>query len=161
MKKGRYLETMKEILKKDRIKLLGISIIIYFILVYIVTNKFKVNNVESIGSIAIALIIVITNFIAIKDYEKEKKVNHKKIILSIIMIGIILRTVYILYTPIDVRQHDVESDVGHIAYIETIYKTGKLPESNKWQFYHQPLHHIISAEWLKINEIFRSRLRDI
>lgn len=81
-----------------------------------------------------------------------EKLDYKKIILAVIILGIALRIAYIAYTPIDKRQHDMEKDVGHLAYIETIYETGKLPEHNKWQFYQQPLHHIISAGWLKINE---------
>ena len=48
----------------------------------------------------------------------------------------------------------MEVETGHLAYIETIYQTGKLPTSNSWQFYQQPLHHIIAAGWLKINEFF-------
>ena len=83
-----------------------------------------------------------------------EKINYKKIILAVIIIGIILRIIYIAYTPITKRQHDMEKEVGHLAYIETIYETGKLPEHNKWQFYQQPLHHIISAVWLKLAEVF-------
>ena len=83
-----------------------------------------------------------------------EKINYKKIILAVIIIGIILRIIYIAYTPITKRQHDMEKEVGHLAYIETIYETGKLPEHNKWQFYQQPLHHIISAGWLKLAEVF-------
>lgn len=82
------------------------------------------------------------------------KINYKKLILAVSIIGIILRIIYITYTPITQRQHDMEKEVGHLAYIETIYERGKLPEHNKWQFYQQPLHHIISAGWLKIAEIF-------
>ena len=81
-----------------------------------------------------------------------EKINYKKLIWAMIIVGTILRIAYITYTPIDKRQHDMEKNVGHLAYIETIYNTGKLPEHNKWQFYQQPLHHIISAGWLKVAE---------
>ncbi|WP_294378395.1 hypothetical protein [uncultured Clostridium sp.] len=87
-----------------------------------------------------------------------EKINYKKIILAISIIGIILRIIYITYTPITKRQHDMEKGSGHLAYIETIYKTGKLPENNEWQFYQQPLHHVISAGWIKIAEIFGASL---
>lgn len=83
-----------------------------------------------------------------------EKIGYKKLIFAIIIIGIILRINYISYTTIDERQHDMEKEVGHLAYIETIFNTGKLPEHNKWQFYQQPLHHIISAGWLKVAEKF-------
>ena len=75
--------------------------------------------------------------------------GNKKIIILIILVGILLRLIYIIYTPINIRQHDMEEKVGHLAYVETIYKTGKLPEVNTWQFYQQPLHHIISSIFLK------------
>ena len=42
------------------------------------------------------------------------------------IIGIMLRLIYVTYTPITIRQHDMEEKVGHLAYIETIYKTGIL-----------------------------------
>lgn len=79
-----------------------------------------------------------------------KHTDNKKIIILIILVGILLRLIYVIYTPITIRQHDMEENIGHLAYIETIYKTGKLPEKNTWQFYQQPLHHIISAIFLKI-----------
>ncbi len=83
-----------------------------------------------------------------------KKYDSKKIIVSIVLIGLILRISYILYTPIKVRQHDVIGEYENFAYITEIYKTGKLPNSNTWQFYQQPLHHIISTIWLKVNNLF-------
>ena len=79
-----------------------------------------------------------------------KHTDNKKIIILIILVGILLRLIYVIYTPITIRQHDMEENVGHLAYIETIYKTGKLPEVNTWQFYQQPLHHIVAAIFLKI-----------
>ena len=145
---------MKDILKENKLKLLGIGIILYFVFIYAININITIKNCELIGMILVAFIILSTNFIIVKKYEKEKKIDYKKIILAIIIIGIILRTVYILYTPITQRQHDMEVETGHLAYIETIYQTGKLPTSNSWQFYQQPLHHIIAAGWLKINEFF-------
>ena len=73
----------------------------------------------------------------------------------IIIIGILLRTMYIIYTPITERQHDVDyfNYEGHLSYINTIYETGKLPETNEWQYYHPPLHHFLSAVWLKTTEV--------
>lgn len=144
---------MKEMVKRNKLKFLSVGIIIYFIFLYAIDIKWKISNYQSIGAIAIAFIIVVTNWIIIKQYEKERKINDKKIIISIILIGLILRTVYILYTPITERQHDMEPNYGHLAYIETIYETGKLPTNNKWQFYQQPLHHILAAGWLKINNL--------
>lgn len=83
--------------------------------------------------------------------EKVKeKINISKLINIVMIIGIVIRILYISYTNYDVRQHDIEPEIGHIAYIQNIYEKGKLPESNVWQFYHPPLHHIISAGWMRI-----------
>lgn len=81
--------------------------------------------------------------------EKLEK-NYKKIAIVIIIIGILLRMVYISYTSIEERQHDMDGKIGHLGYIYTIYKTGELPTENKGQFYHPPLHHSISAGFLKL-----------
>jgi len=85
------------------------------------------------------------------------KQNKEKIIIAIIfIIATILRIIYIQETPYNVRQHDLwdlERE-GALKYIYTIYETGKLPLTNNLQFYHPPLHHIISAILLKIVNIF-------
>lgn len=144
---------MKKIVTNHKLTLLGIFIILYFMVIYVIDIKFTINNYELLGAIIITGIIMITNFSILKQYRKEKRINHKKILLAIILIGMVLRTIYILYTPITERQHDMEEGYGHLAYIETIYQTGKLPTTNRWQFYQQPLHHIIAAGWIKVNEL--------
>ena len=61
-----------------------------------------------------------------------------------------------MYTPINARQHDVSAfgnGRGHAGYIEYIYENFSLPECDVRtvnQFYHPPLHHILSAIWLRI-----------
>lgn len=144
---------MKKILEKYKNILISFIIIIWFWIVYIINIRFNIEKPQIIGAILIGSIYFMTNVLIIKIYKKSKTINWKYIFISIIIIGIILRTTYILYTPINERQHDMEKDIGHLAYIETIYNTGKLPESNQWQFYQQPLHHIISALWLKANNV--------
>lgn len=138
-------------MKKNKTILVVLGIIIYFLFIYILNLKIEINNIKVIGLTCIALIIVIADYFVLKDYKITKKMNYKKIMIAIVCIGIVLRTAYILYTPIERRQHDMEENAGHLAYIETIYETGNLPEHNRWQFYQQPLHHIISAIWLKVN----------
>lgn len=80
-----------------------------------------------------------------------KKIT-KNIIFLIIIFGVIIRAIYIIKTPVTERQHDVYTinDQGHLGYIYTIYETGKLPTTNSIQFYHPPLHHLISAGWLRL-----------
>ena len=82
------------------------------------------------------------------DKEKRKKII---IIAVIVIVAFLVRIAYIINTPITEHQHDVdtEGEYGHFAYILTIYETNQLPETNSGQFYQPPLHHIISALWLK------------
>ena len=84
--------------------------------------------------------------------DNTMKLNTRQIITIIILLGVLLRCVYILKTPITERQHDVYTieDQGHLGYIYTIYETGKLPQTNGIQFYHPPLFHYIAAGWLKV-----------
>ena len=80
-----------------------------------------------------------------------------KIFLTVIIVGaLIARLVYVIKVPYNERQHDLgENSSGALNYIKVIYETGHLPNSNNKQYYHPPLHHILSAGWLKmINIIF-------
>lgn len=85
----------------------------------------------------------------------NNKLNTAKFIPILFFLGFMLRLAYILYTSIYQRQHDVQSfestDNGHGAYILYLLNNRSLPNFNVseyWQFYHPPLHHIISAIWL-------------
>jgi 4-amino-4-deoxy-L-arabinose transferase-like glycosyltransferase len=87
----------------------------------------------------------------------QKRLTYDKAVELIILMGFILRLGYGSYTSIFARQHDVGksiNDSGHIGYIYQIYSKFKLPSSNTFQFYHPPLHHIISAVFMRINSFF-------
>ncbi len=74
----------------------------------------------------------------------------------ILLAGWIMRLSYVLATPYYVRQHDVgrfDGDSGHAAYITYLYEHLHLPDFDVreiWQFYHPPLHHGISALWMRL-----------
>lgn len=143
-------------MKNSRKKILisGCAIIVYFLIIYILECKFTNKVITQISVILMICIIFLAIFFIFKEYIKHKRSNYKILIILMLVFGIIVRTLYISYTDIYYRQHDVAGSRGHLAYIETIYRTGKLPPNNRWQFYQQPLHYIISASWLKINECF-------
>ncbi len=89
--------------------------------------------------------------------KKRNKLDPDKMCVLIIMTGILLRVLYIYHTKVTVRQHDVgsfsELDGGHAAYIMYLYRRHHLPQFDPRtvdQFYHPPLHHIISALWLAL-----------
>ena len=74
---------------------------------------------------------------------------------SILLLGIMLKTSYVLYTAIWTRQHDVVdfgTGEGHAGYIEYIYEHLTLPSGDpraKWAFFQPPLHHIIAGAWMR------------
>lgn len=107
-------------------------------------------NIRIIAAIVIAFIVILDVVTIIKEYKKDKKINYLKITIGIFLIGVVLRTAYIQYTPVYKRQHDFEM---HIAYIQKVYDTGALPKENNSIFYHQPLFHILSVMFLRVNTI--------
>ncbi len=75
--------------------------------------------------------------------------------MSILLLGVLLKTAYVLYTAIWTRQHDVidfGTGEGHAGYIEYIFNNLSLPDGDpraKWAFFQPPLHHIISGVWMR------------
>lgn len=106
------------------------------------------------------LIFTISGFsvlTAIICLTRKTKLTDRKLAVIMITAGFLLRLVYILYTPITYRQHDVwtfSHNFGHAGYIKYIYQNLKLPDTNPmrtWQFCHAPLHHILAALWMRLN----------
>lgn len=106
----------------------------------------------------------------------EQKINYKIILTIVLILAIIIRMIFISFSRIDRFQFDVgvfniknsedyekilDKDESvffenrHLDYILQIYETGKLPNKNDVQLYHPPLHHIISALWLKTIDYFQ------
>ena len=143
-------------MKKKEILIYYLITIIFFIFMYIIQPIIE-SHIKIITIVSILLVVGV--FYAIKRIRKIKT-NYKDIILIIMILGILIRAMYIVYTPITERQHDVYSinDQGHLGYIYTIYQTGKLPNTNSIQFYHPPLFHLIAAGWLKVNDVFNISL---
>lgn len=130
--------------------LLGAVGIVAYLLVTFYAGEVVWQNTKVTSFALIILLTFVTIILCIKTKNKASKI----MIAFIITVGVIIRAMYIAYTPITERQHDVYSaqDQGHLGYIYTIYKTGTLPNTNNVQFYHPPLHHILSAGWLKLND---------
>lgn len=81
-----------------------------------------------------------------------KRLTTRKIIIILMILGFIMRVGYMLYTPASSRQHDTFSKNfdGHEAYAWTIFSTGKLPTTNKYQFYHPPLNALMQGAFMRI-----------
>lgn len=85
--------------------------------------------------------------------------NEEKWVLLILAAGFLLKLIYVIYTGVGTRQHDVHSFAedpnGHAGYIKYLYTYGRLPDFDpreQFQFYHPPLHHILAAIWVKLNQ---------
>lgn len=133
---------------------LGLSIFLSFIIIY------GIGLQDNIRGIQISMqLLIIFGFIVVGAVGYNKKIEIKHLIYLVIWIGMVMRIGYMLYTPIDVRAHDLgEMSIegnGHFAYIAQILE-GKLPTTNQYQFYHPPFFHFLAAITSKfINYILR------
>ena len=146
---------INKFLKNNKISICFIIFVIVFeLLSYVITHYFKNYYVYT----GIVTLILLVSFL---KYRKTHKLNYKNYIFLIMVFGVIVRTLYILKVDIPLMQHDVgvlgdngtELTYGHIKYIYLLFKTGKLPTVNYYQFYHPPFWHLIGALWLKFNDL--------
>ncbi len=94
------------------------------------------------------------------------KLNEENAVFMITLAGVLLRAFYIIFTGVYDRQHDGGAfsslsddfvNAGHLGYIEYFCKFGHLPNFSPYKlfsYYHPPLHHIISAVFIKLNLLF-------
>ena len=84
--------------------------------------------------------------------RKKSAATNESILLLIILAGMIMRIGYMLYTPYYYYEHDVREvgSAGHADYIYTLFSTGRLPQTNTYQFYQPPFAHILMALVVKI-----------
>ena len=80
---------------------------------------------------------------------KTKQLTPESLVTTVILAGIVMRIGYMLYTPCDVRSHDLwdfnTEDCGHAGYILTILQDKMLPQTNTRQYYQQPFFYILGA----------------
>ena len=104
------------------------------------------------------LILIIFAAAALLSFCLRKKKDG--VLVFTALSAFILRYAYILYTPTDIRQHDVigfGGTRGQAAYIEWFYNNGlrllQTDPRDKWGFFQPPLHHILAALWLRVNTL--------
>ena len=78
------------------------------------------------------------------------RLTVKRVLILLLVAGYALRTGYMLYTGAATRQQDTytKNFDGHEAYAWTIFSTGKLPNTNVYQFYHPPLNAMLQAGFM-------------
>lgn len=93
-----------------------------------------------------------------KRNERMKKwIKRNKVFIIIFLLALIIRMIFIIKYPLSKAQHDVNGKNGHFSYIQTIFIQNRLPSTNQYQYYQPPLHHFISAMWLKVfSKLIRS-----
>lgn len=90
----------------------------------------------------------------------DKKHRDRHNAFTVMALAFAIKLTYVLYTSCYLRQNDVGSfdkETGHAAYIEYLLTNKHLPDFNptsRWQFYHPPLHHTVSAGWIDLCENF-------
>lgn len=88
-------------------------------------------------------------------YPKTKLFQTSAVILCS---GFILKIYYILCSSIYTRQHDVglfgyeQEHAGYIDYFLQYHQLPPFDPTTRSQYYHPPLHHIISAIWIDVSE---------
>jgi len=70
---------------------------------------------------------------------------------SIILVGILIRFIYVNVVPYYERQYDVLNKNCGPAHLDYAYILSEfeLPDTNEWQTYHPPLNAIIQGSWIR------------
>ena len=126
---------------------------------YIVSflRNYGLGSVSSNNLIVFTVVLIAVWFMFIYIFADKKLLDSGQVIGLIIFTGILLRFIYILMNGITEMQNDIgklQDGQGHLGYIYYLYSHGRLPDFNptsRLQFYHPPLHHALSAIWLRIN----------
>lgn len=85
----------------------------------------------------------------IANWLNNKIKGKDKVLIIIFILGIVIRILYLSYTPYDTRTHDVVG--GHIDYIKYLIQNKSLPSSTDcWECFQPPSYYIISSTiyWL-------------
>lgn len=119
----------------------------------IAAEKFMLYERKAFVILMVGLLGVLLCYAWLLRRAPEKKQEIQ--ILCLAAAGFVLRFAYVLETDITVRQNDVGGmgcEEGHMGYICYFLQNHRLPDfdpTTKWQFYHPPLHHILSAIWMR------------
>lgn len=143
---------IKENTVKNKIIIYSIFVVETFFSIFL-AGKFKACQAKAIFATMYLIFIILVVYLLLLN---NKKFVDKTTSLLLFALGFAMRFGYCLQTGIYVRQNDVfgfgnEAGNSHSGYIEYLLQNHHLPDfdpSTRWQFYHPPLHHTISAIWL-------------
>ncbi|WP_295084538.1 glycosyltransferase family 39 protein [Ruminococcus sp.] len=124
-------------------------------------NVSFISGGRGVWIIFVCLAAMIPGSIYFRKHILTKEKNERFISLILLGTGFLTKLMYIFYTDMYARQNDVGAftgtpdDAGHFGYIEYLLYNHHLADFDvrtRWQFYHPPLHHTISAVWIYINQ---------
>jgi len=107
-----------------------------------------INSPDYSMPVRLLMIVWILLSVAVAFLFRKKK---KSVAIMIIVIGIIMRTGYMILTPCQVRHNDLAlegftvTDTGHAGYILRLALEGRLPETNAYELYQQPFFYFLAA----------------
>lgn len=109
------------------------------------------------------ILAMILGYMILMFAYTNKEVTEDTVFL-ILLAGVCIRVVYVVLMQVHLYQNDAGTLApnygGHLGYIYHFYSRGTLPTTDPRffeQFYHPPLHHMLAAAWLKLNNLFGKR----
>ena len=113
--------------------------------------------------VTIALLVVMAlTLLVFLFFTFKGKITDENRILLMIFLGMLLRAHFVLTHDIYTLQNDTgtftgagtdQINIGHLGYIEYLYKFGKFPDFDPYEvfgYFHPPVHHILEALWLTV-----------
>ncbi len=131
----------------------------------ILTALLQTNLVMSAPEAAVLLIVLILTIASFAFFGMRGKLTEEYKLLYMIFGGMLLRTFFVLTHDIYTLQNDTgvftgagtdQINIGHLGYIEYLYKFGKFPDFDPYEvfgYFHPPVHHIIEALWLTFQRV--------
>ena len=107
-----------------------------------------------------------TVIVSVVTLAAGKKLKTADLALSVLAAGFVMRAAMVLFTPLNFYQHDVSNFSGrqagfHDSYILYIYDNFTIPDVDVryyGEFYHPPLHYILSALFLRLHNVLPLKL---
>lgn len=140
-----------------------ISILVFFLMTAILQGSTAFMRSSHEGKVTFFVILLFIYLIYFYYLYKTNQLTLNNKLLLILVGGLILRSMYVVLTGVNERQHDegyftTLSDglvnPGHLGYVEYFCKFHHLPDFSPYKlfsYYHPPLHHIICAFFIRFN----------
>ncbi|MBO5313394.1 MAG: glycosyltransferase family 39 protein [Clostridia bacterium] len=138
--------------KRERL-IINLSSVGVIIAVLVLAGVYQSVSIKGVFHIVLGFLLVLMMCYMLR----ESKDLEKTVVIMIIALSFILKFYYVFRTSMYVRQHDLgsfEGEHGHLSYIQYLYDNQARIDKDPrpyWQYYHPPLHHIISAAWMWLN----------